>query len=118
VREIILRCRLFFFVSSLIPSCQCYFPFPFRLQTFAAFIACCTLVFPQTASARAYARHVAHARSSHAFGACCRDGDNTRATTTTTPLIFSIHFCFLYYHLHLLLLLLRVVPLALFVHFF
>jgi hypothetical protein len=61
---------------------------------------------------RAHARHVAHARSSHAFGACCRDGDNTCASTTTNPLIFSIHFCYLYYHLHLLLLLLRVVPLA------
>jgi hypothetical protein len=67
---------------------------------------------------RAHARHVAHARSSHAFGACCRDGDNTCATTTNIPLIFSIHFCFLYYHLHLLLPLLRVVSLALFVHFF
>jgi hypothetical protein len=52
------------------------------------------------------------------LGACCRDCDDTCATTSTNPLIFSIHFCFLYYHLHLLLPLLRVVPLALFVHFF
>lgn len=116
VRETLLRRRLFFLLS-IIPSCQC---FPFTSSSFAAFVARCTLVTPVYTHSAPLARSCTPCRSLASVGHFWRPLPRRRHSRqhNSAPFPDLLNYLLpLLLPLHLLLLLLRVVPLALFVHF-